>query len=72
VLGADWLFTTNTLVRVTLPVLVTVPVNTKVPPGATGSAGQSVATTMPELVPVPIGQVELAVFETGAPQRLVA
>ena len=70
VLGAGWLSTTNTLVSVMLPVLVTVPVNTRVPPGATGAGGQSLVTAIAGVVT--IGQVELAEFVTGTPQRLVA
>ena len=38
--GAGWLFSTTMLVRVTLPQLLTLPVKTNSPPGATGTSGQ--------------------------------
>ena len=47
VLGTGWLSTTNTLVSVTLPVLLTVPMITRVPPGATGTTGQTLVTAIP-------------------------
>ncbi len=47
VFADGWLLTTTTLVKVTLPVLRTVPVNVSGCPGATGPAGQALVTWMP-------------------------
>ena len=47
VFAAGWLLTTTMLVSVTLPVLLTVPVNNRAWPGATGPVGQVLVTLMP-------------------------
>src|ERR1035441_68845 len=46
VFGAGWSFTTRTLVSATLPVLVTVPVKARVPPGGTGQGGHCLVTAI--------------------------
>ena len=70
VFGAGWLLTTITLVRLTLPAFTSVPENTRIPPGATGTGGQSLVMMMAGAVM--IAHVELAVFVTGVLQKLVA
>ena len=65
-----WLFTTTTLVKVMLPLLLTLPVKTSKPPGATGLIGQVLVTRMEGVVTAV--QVAEALSVTLLPQRLFA
>ena len=65
-----WLFNTTTLVRVMLPLLLTLPVKTSRPPGATGLTGQVLVTRMEGAVMA--AQEAVALCVTLLPQRLVA
>ena len=66
----SWLSTTRTLVRTTLPLLLTLPVMVINSPGATGAGGQNFRTNRAGTVMV--GQDAVAVAETLLPQMLVA
>ena len=70
VFATGLLFTTKTLVSVILPVLVTVPEKLNIPPAVTGKGGQALVIAIP--ADVDMGHVELALFDTSTPQRLVA
>ena len=65
-----WSFTTTTLVRVMLPLLLTLPVKTSKLPGATGLAGQVLVTRMEGVVTAV--QVAEALSVTLLPHRLFA
>ena len=70
VLGPGRSLDTTMLVKVTSPVLLTVPPKVAVEPGDPGSAGQVAVTAMRGVVR--IGQIALAESETAPPQRLFA
>ena len=65
-----WLFSTTMLLRVMLPLLLTLPVKMSKPPGATGFTGQVLVTRIAGAVVA--AQVAVAVADTLLPQRLVA
>ena len=65
-----WLFNTTTLVSEMLPLLLTLPVKTSNPPGATGFMGQVLVTRMEGVVTAV--QVAVALSVTLLPQTLVA
>jgi len=68
VLGVGVTRRTTTLVRVTLPALLTVPLKVRRPPRGVGASGQASVTA---ILAVPCtGQVAVADAETSAPEHL--
>ena len=65
-----WLFSTRMLVSEMLPLLLTLPVKTSNPPGATGFSGQVLVTRMAGIVTA--AQVALALCVTLLPHWLMA
>ena len=65
VLGDGWLLTTVTLVSVTFPALLTLPLEVRTPPGAAGVAGQDWVTTTRGVVTS--GQSMVALATTPEP-----